>query len=191
MIPRILVFAGSNRMGSFNKQLANAAAKTLAQMEAEVTVIALADYPLPLVDEDLQKEKGVPENAVRLARLFAAHDAAFIATPEYNASLPPLVKNAIDWASLVKSDGSGKVRPFDGLTVALGSASERRAGGVMALDHLRAVMVSVGAQVITEQCIVPFADKGFGEDEMPTGEADLLRKTCRALLERCTPGRAR
>ena len=70
---------------------------------AEVTRISLADYPLPIMDEDLESEKGVPENAVKLARLIAAHDALLIATPEYNGSIPPLLKNTIDWVSRVRT----------------------------------------------------------------------------------------
>lgn len=193
MIPRVLVFAGSSRTGSFNKQLAEAAAKTLAQMEAEVTMIALADYPLPIVDEDLKKDKGVPENAVRLARMFAAHDALFIASPEYNSSIPPLVKNTIDWVSLVKSDGNAPVKPYAGLTVALGAASNGMLGGIRGLYHLRSVLMNVGAQIVTEQCAVRQASRAFGEDGMLSDErtAGLLRDTCRSLLERCTPGRRR
>lgn len=193
MIPKVLVFAGSNRTGSFNKQLAEAAMKTLAQMEAEVTMIALADYPLPLVDEDLQKEKGVPDNAVKLARMFAAHDAMFIASPEYNSSIPPLVKNTLDWVSLVKSDGSGAVKPYAGLTAALGAASNGALGGIRGLYHLRSVLMNVGAQVVTEQCSISRAATAFGDDGMPTDErqAGMLQKTCRALLDHATPGRAR
>ncbi|QKV19502.1 NADPH-dependent FMN reductase [Oricola thermophila] len=193
MIPRVLVFAGSNRSGSFNRQLAQAAAKVLALQGAEVTMIALADYPLPLVDEDLKKEKGVPANAIRLARLFAAHDALFLASPEYNASIPPLVKNTIDWVSLVRSDGSGPVRPFDGLTVALGSASDGKLGGIRGLYHLRAVLMNVGAQVVSQQCAISWANKAFGEDGMPSDEREAkhLEKACRALLDHCTPGRGR
>jgi chromate reductase, NAD(P)H dehydrogenase (quinone) len=193
MIPKVLVFAGSNRMGSFNKQLAQAAAKTLAQMEAEVTMIALADYPLPLVDEDLQKSKGVPENAVKLARLFAAHDALFLASPEYNSSIPPLVKNTIDWVSLVKSDGSGSLKPYAGLTIALGAASDGMLGGIRCLYHLRSVLMNVGAQIVTEQCAVRQASRAFGEDGMPVDERTrkMLNDTCRSLLDHCTPGRRR
>lgn len=193
MTPKILVFAGSNRSGSFSRKLARAAAKTLALMEAEVTMIALADYPLPLLDEDLKKDKGVPENAVKLARMFAAHDALFVASPEYNASISPLLKNAIDWIGLVSSDGSRSVRPFDGLTVALGSVSGDHLGGVRGVDHLRAVLMHVGAQIVSEQCPVPHAERAFGEDGMPSGEreAAALKRACRALIDHCTPGRAR
>lgn len=193
MTPKVLVVAGSNRSGSFNRQLAQAAAKTLALMEAEVTVIALVDYPLPLVDEDLMRDRGVPENAVRLARMLAAHDALFLASPEYNASIAPLMKNALDWISLVNSAGARPVRPYDGLTVALASASDDRLGGVRGLDHLRTVLVHLGALVVSEQCTVHGAGKAFGADGMPSGarEAAALRGACRALLDHCTPGRGR
>ncbi|TCD16392.1 NADPH-dependent FMN reductase [Oricola cellulosilytica] len=193
MFRKVLVFAGSTRSGSFNRQLAEAAMKTLVQMEADVTMISLADYPLPLVDEDLKKEKGVPENAVRLARFFASHDAAFIASPEYNSSIPPLLKNTIDWVSLVKSDGSGPVKPYAGLTIALGAASDGALGGIRGLYHLRSVLMNVGAQIVTEQCSVSRASKAFGEDGMLADErlASKLKSACRALLDHSISRRAR
>ncbi|MFZ2103122.1 MAG: NAD(P)H-dependent oxidoreductase [Oricola sp.] len=189
--PKVLVFAGSSRTGSFNKQLAQAAAKALALMRAEVTMIALADYPLPLVDEDLVRQRGVPENAVRLARMFAAHDALFIASPEYNASIPPLLKNAIDWISLVEVDGGRPVRPFDGLTVALGAASDRPHGGAICLQHLRAVLVEAGALVVSQQVLLAGAATGFGDDGMPADRISGLDGACKALLDHCMPGRGR
>jgi len=191
--PKILVFAGSIRIGSFNRQLAQAAAKTLALMEADVTLIDLADYPLPLVDENLRKDEGIPENALKLARLLEAHDALFIASPEYNASIPPLVKNTIDWVSLVDHDRQHRIRPFAGLTVALGAASDGRLGGIRCLYHLRAVMMNVGTQVVSEQVSIFGAASAFGEDGMPTEERQvkMLDRTCKALIEYCTPGRGR
>ena len=88
-------------------KLAALAAKELALIaDAEVTQISLADYPLPIYDGDLEAEKGVPENATKLARLIVAHQGVFIATPEYNHSLPPLLKNTIDWVSRVKHTGT-------------------------------------------------------------------------------------
>src|SRR5262245_53691547 len=101
--PRILVFAGSIRSGALSQKLADVAAKELALADAEVTKISLADYPLPILNLDIEKEKGVPENALKLARQIAAHDGVFIATPEHNHSLPSLLKNTIDWVSRIKS----------------------------------------------------------------------------------------
>ncbi len=93
MPTKILVFAGSIRSGSLSARLAALAAKELALADADVTLISLADYPLPIYDGDLEDEKGIPENAAKLARLIAANQGVFIATPEYNNSLPPLLKN--------------------------------------------------------------------------------------------------
>src|SRR5687768_10636828 len=104
--PKILVFAGSIRSGAFSGRLAAVAAKELALLDAAVTLISLAEYPLPIYDADLETSKGVPENALKLARLIAAQSGVFIATPEYNHSLPPLLKNAIDWVSRPKT-GAG------------------------------------------------------------------------------------
>lgn len=192
-IPKVLVFAGSVRSGSFNRQLAEAAAKVLALKGADVTMLSLADYPMPILDQNLEKEKGAPDNAIRLARMFAAHDAAFIASPEYNASIPPLLKNTLDWISRVRQVDGEAVKPFEGLTVALGAASNGRLGGIRALYHLRAVMMALRTQVVSEQCSIHFAGEAFGEDGMPADEtaAGILDNACRSLLDHCTPGRGR
>lgn len=193
MIQKVLVFAGSNRSGSVNRTLAFAASGVLARMQAEVDVISLEDYPLPLFDVDLEMERGVPENAVKLARLFAAHDAVFIASPELNSSIPPLLKNALDWVARVRSDGFGQVHPFAGLTVALGSVSDAPSCGLTGLFHLRAVLMHFGAQVVSEQCAMRAGQGLFGADGLPAEEAAArqLDAVCRSLLDHSTPGRAR
>ena len=78
---KILVFAGSIRSGALSAKLAAAAAKAIALADAEVTTISLADYPLPIYNGDLEDEKGVPDNATKLARLIAAHQGVFVSTP--------------------------------------------------------------------------------------------------------------
>lgn len=190
MPSKILVFAGSLRTGSFNRQLADAAAMVLARAGADVTQISLGDYPMPLVDEDLKNEKGIPDGALKFARQLQAHDGAFIASPEYNSSIPPLLKNALDWASLAKSSD---LDPFRGLTVALGAASNGQLGGIRGLYHLRSVLMNVGAQIITEQCAVSRAASAFAEDGLPENERtrSLLEATCRVLIDHAGSGRAR
>ncbi|MEM5502860.1 NAD(P)H-dependent oxidoreductase [Ahrensia kielensis] len=193
MNAKILVFSGSLRTGSYNTQLAKAAIKILSAEGAEVTEITLADYPLPILDADLLENDGAPENAVKLAQLFQVHDGLFIACPEYNSSIPPLLKNVLDWVSVTKSDGTHDLKPYAGLTVALGSASPGALGGIRGLYHVRSVLMNVGTQIITEQCSVANAGKSFAEDGMPSDERtlSLLKKTCRSLLERVTVGRGR
>lgn len=184
MTPRILVFAGSGRDGSCNRRLAAAASKELAALGAEVNRIALEDYPMPIVDAEDSIQHRASENARKLARLVAAHDGAFIASPEYNASISPLLKNAIDWVS--RADESGReTSAWRGRVAALACASDRRTGGALGLDHLRAVMVAVGSLVVTEQCIVNDAAQAFGEDCSLARAEDrhALEATCRSLFE--------
>ena len=99
---KILVIPGSLRSGSLNAKLAAAAAHEFALAGVEVTRISLGDFPLPIYDGDLQTKSGVPKNAVNLKRMIGAHHGVLIVTPEYNSSVPPLVKNTIDWVSRVQ-----------------------------------------------------------------------------------------
>ncbi|MHA6641398.1 NADPH-dependent FMN reductase [Mesorhizobium sp. A623] len=161
--PRILVFAGSVRVGAYSGKTADVAQKELAIQGAEVTRISLGDYPLPIIDEDLEKEHGVPENAVGLARQIAAHDGLLIATPEYNGSIPPLLKNAIDWVSRVRTDAGRPVRPLSGKAVALCSSSSSPFAGIRCINHLRAVLVRCQMEVISPECSVPAGAEAFDE----------------------------
>src|SRR4051795_11188598 len=99
MTPRILAFAGSLRGESFNKKLVPIAAKAVRDAGAEVTLIDLKDFPLPLFDQDLEAGQGMPENGTKLKKLFIEQDGLLIASPEHNSSFPTVLKNAIDWVS--------------------------------------------------------------------------------------------
>jgi chromate reductase len=185
VIPKILVFAGSIRVGAFSGRTADAAQKELAIQGAEVTRISLADYPLPIMDQDLEREKGIPDNAMKLARLIAAHDAVLICTPEYNASIPPLVKNTIDWVSRVRRDNGRPFTPYAGKVAAICSSSEGGFAGIRGANHLRAVLVRVGMEVITPEVSVPHGADAFEEDG--NFKEERLRKGmarfCRTLIE--------
>jgi len=176
--PKVLVFSGSIRGGSFNTQLAGLVAKKLALADANVTLVSLADYVLPLYDGDLERDKGVPENATRLARLFAAQDGVFVACPEYNAGITPLLKNTLDWISRVK--GPGIEPPFKGRVFAIGSAAPGAFGGMRGLIGVRTILeVGLGANVIPESVAIPkaasaFDDKGDLADERPAAQLDTL-----------------
>ena len=123
--PRILIIPGSLRTGSHNAKLAAVAAYEFAQAGVDVTRISLADFPLPIYDGDLQAKSGVPKHALNLKRMIGAHHGVLIVSPEYNASVPPLLKNAIDWVSRVQElheargdvfrDGSGRARSLRGI----------------------------------------------------------------------------
>lgn len=187
MTPRILVLPGSNRTGSFNASLAAAASVELAGQGADVNRISLVDYPLPLVDENLKNESGIPENAMKIGRLIAAHDGVFLCCPEYNSSIPPLLKNMIDWVSLIKTDGDRPFKPWAGRYVALASASNGKLGGIRGLYHVRSVMMNVGTQVISEQCAVSGAAEAFEADGRLRDErtSTMLAKTCTSLIRHC------
>ncbi|TIM74715.1 MAG: NAD(P)H-dependent oxidoreductase [Mesorhizobium sp.] len=173
VIARILVFAGSIRTGAFSGRTADVAQKELAMQGAEVTRISLGDYPLPIMDEDLEKDKGIPENAVKLGHQISAHDGLLIATPEYNGSIP------------LRRDGSRSFRPLYGKPVALCSSSEGKFAGIRCINHLRAVLVRCQMEVITPECSVSGADEAFAEDGQ-FRDARLhqsMERLCRTLIE--------
>ena len=120
---KILVIPGSLRSGSLNAKLAAVAAHALAQEGAEITRISLSDFPLPIYDGDLQAKSGVPKHAVNLKRMMAAHHGVLIVTPEYNSSVPALVKNAIDWVSRVQDVHETRGQVFRERVFAIASAS--------------------------------------------------------------------
>ena len=185
MIPKILVFAGSVRTGAYSGRTADIAQKELALQGAEVTRISLADYPLPIMDQDLEKEKGIPASAVKLARMIAAHDAVLICTPEYNGSIPPLVKNTIDWVSRVHSDNGKPLKPYPGKVAAICSSSDGHFAGIRSANHLRAVLAHIGMEVIAPQVSVPYGaeafdgDGDFREDRLRKG----MTRLCSTLIE--------
>ncbi len=181
--PRVLVFPGSNRAGAYSGKVADAAALELAKLECDVTRISLIDYSLPIMDEDLQRLEGIPENAMKLGRLFAAHDGILIASPEYNGSIPPLLKNTIDWVSRISRDGDKALKPYAGKVAGLCSSSAGHFAGILALSHLRPVLVRLGVQVLSEQLSVPDAGTAFNADGSFKDErarANLI-KVCTAL----------
>ncbi len=184
MTPKILVLPGSLRSGSFNASLAAVAALELARQGADVTRISLADYPLPIMVEEPEGGNGIPDTAMQLGRMIAAQDGVFIASPEHNASIPALLKNAVDWVSRIRSDRGRPLEPWRGRTVGLGSASDCRFGGARALSHLRAVMIAAGAEVISDQCSVSGAAAAFADDGSLVDEAarKALTSTCRSLI---------
>jgi len=186
MVPKSLVFAGSLRAGAFSGRTADAAMKELAMQGAEVTRISLADYPLPIMDQDLEREKGVPESAVRLGRMIAAHDGVLVASPEYNASIPPLLKNSLDWVSRIRRDNGRPFDPLTGKVFGLCSSSDGGFGGARGLYHLRAVLMACHAEIVTPQCSVPRASEAFDEEGGFREERlrHSMETVCRTLIER-------
>jgi NAD(P)H-dependent FMN reductase len=170
---KILVIPGSLRTGSLNARLAAAAAYEFAQAGAEVTCISLADFPLPIYDGDLQTKSGVPKNAVNLKRMIGAHHGVLIVTPEYNSSVPPLVKNTIDWVTRVQDVQEARGQVFRERAFAIAAASESRLGGVRALAALRLVLTACHATVIPNQLALSFASEAYDDMDRLKHPADI------------------
>ncbi len=184
MPTRILVFSGSIRAGSYNTRLLGAAVRNLSELDCEVTRISLEDYSLPLYDGNLEAEKGVPKNAIKLARLFHEHDGLLIVAPEYNGSMSPLLKNTLDWVSRVSSDKKGAISPYKGQIAAICSSSPGAVGGMRMLNHLRDVLVALGVLVVSEQVSVGGAETAFDDLDKLTNErqSKFLAATCKSLV---------
>ena len=151
--PRILAFAGSARTDSYNARLVQVAAEGARTAGADVTVLNLKEYPLPLFDEDIEQEQGMPENAKKLKQLFLDHDGLLISSPEYNSSITPLLKNTIDWVSR-PAEGEPMLAAYQGKVAALMAASPGGLGGLRGLVHVRSILSSIGVIVLPDQIAV-------------------------------------
>lgn len=161
---KIAVIVGSTRDGSYNRALARLAAARLAAHGAEVTALDLATLDLPIYSDALEKG-AFPPDALALKQLLAAQDGILFVSPEYNGSIPALLKNAIDWASRPTGDeGPVALTAFRGKVAAIMSASVSPFGGLRGLTHLRQILNTIQMVVIPEQVLVPLAHTGFGED---------------------------
>jgi chromate reductase len=161
--PKILCFAGSLRRDSFNKKLVKIAMAGGKEAGAEVTYLDLKEIPLPVFDEDLEKESGVPENAIKLKQLMKSHQGFLISCPEYNSSITGALKNAIDWASTPVADEK-PLECFTGKVVGLMAASPGALGGLRGLVTVRSILGNIGVIVIPEQVAVPKAFEAFADD---------------------------
>jgi chromate reductase, NAD(P)H dehydrogenase (quinone) len=182
---KILVIPGSLRTGSHNARLAAAAAYQFAQAGAEVTRLSLGDFPLPIYDGDLQTKSGVPKNAVNLKRMMSAHQGVLIVTPEYNSSVPPLVKNTIDWVSRVQDAHEARGQVFRQRAFAIAAASEGRLGGTRCLAALRLILSACRATVIPSQLALSFADQAYDDMDRLKHPADIeaLNALVRQLID--------
>lgn len=160
---KVLAFAGSIRQDSFNKKLVRIAAENARELGAEVTLIDLKDYPLPLFDQDLEASSGLTENVLKLKKLFIEHHALLIASPEYNSSITPLLKNTLDWISRPVPN-EAPMAAFQGKVASLLSASPGALGGLRGLVHLRAILGNIGVMVLPDQVAVPKAHEEFGSE---------------------------
>ncbi len=162
MAVKIVAFAGSAREGSYNKKLIKLAAAATEKAGAQVTLIDLRDYPMPLYDQDIEDKQGLPANVKEMKALFKSHDGFLLACPEYNSSMTPLLKNTLDWISRRES-GEGELVAFKGKKAALVSASPGALGGLRSLVHVRQMLGNIGVLLVPEQVCISKANEAFDE----------------------------
>lgn len=159
---KILVIPGSTRQGAFSKQFAKAVAAA-PPAGSSITAVDLADYAMPLYDGDLEEASGLPAGAIALCEVVKQHDALLFVSPEYNASIPAVLKNTIDWLSRPHQP-EPSVAVWAGKVAGLLSSSPGGLGGMRGLVHLRQILMNVGMQVVTEQFALGAAHEAFADD---------------------------
>ncbi|MGE3528951.1 MAG: NADPH-dependent FMN reductase [Methyloceanibacter sp.] len=179
---RLLFFAGSTREGSFNRKLAALAHHIAIANGIEAVLVDLKDYPMPLFNGDLEAKEGAPERARAFKALLAEYQGVFIASPEYNSSITPLLKNTLDWVSRVKHEGESGIEVFRSRVFAISGASPGYYGAMRSLLHLRQILeVGLGAHVIPQQIAVPRAMDAFETDGSLKDHA--LQSHCKHVVE--------
>ncbi len=162
---RLLFFAGSSRTGSYNQRLAELGAKIAEANGIASTFADIGEYPMPLYNGDDEATSGPPENAYKFKELMAAHTGIFIASPEYNSSITPLLKNTLDWVSRVREPAPSGAEVYKTRVFALGSASPGGMGGLRSLTTVRQVLeLGLGALVLPDQFAVSRAKDAFDAD---------------------------
>lgn len=182
--PVILAFAGSTRKESFNRKLLIEAVNLGRAAGLDIQHIELADYPMPIMDEDLEAEHGQPASATAIRRMMLEADGLMLACPEYNSSITPLMKNVIDWVSR-KESGGGGLEPYENKKALLLGASPGGRGGKRSIAAVRSILGNVGVNVFDEDFTLPRAGEAF-DDQGRLSEAetrDTLRKTINSFAK--------
>jgi chromate reductase len=191
---RLLAFAGSLRAGSYNRKLVRTLEAGARAAGAEVTHLELRDYPLPIYDGDIEAA-GMPETVRRLQQVMREHDGLLISTPEYNGSMPALVKNTLDWISRPMADGTSGTTLFRGKVAGICSASPGALGGIRSLIVLRDALAKLGLWVAPSQVALGNADSAFdANDELIDAKRReavqaVARETVRAAQALLRPAR--
>jgi chromate reductase, NAD(P)H dehydrogenase (quinone) len=194
MMTRLLFFAGSTREGSYNKKLARLAHHIAEANGIEAELVDLRDYPMPIYDGDLEAAEGPPERARAFKALLQEYQGVFIASPEYNSSVTPLLKNTIDWVTRVRAKGETGLEVYRSRVFAISGASPGYYGAMRSLLTLRQILaVGIGALVIPQQMALPRAMDAFDEagslkdkkqQDMLKGAVEALAVAARKFLPR-------
>jgi chromate reductase len=176
---RFLVFSASLRAGSLNTRLARLVVGLIEDHGGAVDSAAMVDFDCPSYSQDAQSKNGIASGAVELQRRLEANDAFVIASPEYNSSMPGLLKNVIDWAS------RHRPQPFNGRHGLLLSASPSMVGGNRGLWAVRVPLEHLGARVYPDMFSLAQAHEAFKPDGtlVNTDLANRLDKTVVGFMD--------
>jgi NAD(P)H-dependent FMN reductase len=175
---KILAFSGSARTASYNQMMVGIAAEGAKQAGADVKIVNLADFPMPMFNQDLETAEGMPEAARAFKELLIAHDGFLIASPEYNSAFSPLLKNAIDWASRRQGEET-PLLAFKNKAAVIMATSPGALGGMRGLVFLRMLLSNIGMIVLPDQLALPMAGQVF--DQSGNLIADDKRQTIENL----------
>ena len=163
-----LTLSGSIRKGSYNRVLQQHMGRKLTEAGVAVTAIDLADFDMPIFNEDLEPDN-VPETAVQLAEMWRSHDIVFIASPEYNGGVPPLLVNTVTWLSRQKPS------PFRYAVFGIGGVSSGKYGTIWSLSHLRDSLTKVGTLIVPTLLGIGPSEEAFDDKGDPV-EPAIIRK---------------
>ncbi len=163
MRKKFLFLSGSTRKESFNTTLARYCAEVAKTHDVDVEFVDLADFPMPIFNQDLESESGAPETAKALKEKFVSANGFLIASPEYNSTITPVLKNTIDWLSRKYDDSEPRLVCFSGKAAAIVSTASGVLGGLRGLDPLRLLLSHIGVNVVGKQLAVGFAQEAFDE----------------------------
>lgn len=183
--PFLAVFSGSARTGSVNTKLAKAAERMSLEMGATTKFLDLAHYDLPIYNSDLEEQQGMPESALRLKEELGGTDGWIVASPEYNGFVPPLLLNALTWASRGDPPEAGMYATFQRKSALVVSASPGALGGMRSLGPNRELLQNLGVNVLPQSVAIGGAFKAFDDDEgdlVDPKQASRLQGAVRALF---------
>ncbi|WNC72571.1 NAD(P)H-dependent oxidoreductase [Thalassotalea psychrophila] len=188
---KILAFSGSARKNSFNQQLVSIAASGAQAAGADVNVINLLDFPMPIFNQDDETENGMPKFAQQFKKLISEHDGFLIASPEYNSSCSPLLINAIAWASRANTPDEVPLSAFQGKYATIMAASPGALGGLRSLVTLRMLLGNIDVTVLPEQIAIAKAYSTFEQgkliDEIKHNKVREMGASLHKLLTKLNP----
>ena len=182
--PKLLFIAGSTRKESLNKKLAYNVFKVAENLGADATLIDLRDFPMPIYDGDLESNQGLPQKTIELKKIFAEHDGILIASPEYNSSITPLLKNTLDWISRSHEVGEVPNSVYKGKVIALCSASPSNLGGQRGLIPLQMMLGNIGTIVLPQKVSISEAHNKFNDQGLLIDEKNIqeVKKLAEELI---------